>query len=273
VPPDEPRGLDPSARPNSSSASDLPADDQVAPDAEDSAPADAPERGDSDSPDEAASTAAPSEPTADSARPEVEDKSDDDDAGDEDESSATAPRDLALELRTHCRAAIEAMLFSSPDPVSTRKLAQALDVDGVDGRTVRTLVNELAAEYYEQSRGFTIEEVAGGFRMVSHPDQIDQVAALLGSNASAARLSAAALEPLAVVAYKQPVTRADIEAIRGVQAGPLLRTLLQKGLVRIAGRAEIIGRPLLYGTTKQFLEHFGLRSLNELPKVEELPRP
>jgi segregation and condensation protein B len=188
-------------------------------------------------------------------------------------SSAVSARDLAPELRAHCRAALEAMLFSTPDPVTTRKLAQALDLDGVDGRTVRTLVNELAAEYHDQRRGFTIEEVAGGFRMVSDPEMIDQVAALLGSGASATRLSAAALETLAVVAYKQPVTRADIEAIRGVQAGPLLRTLLQKGLVRITGRAEVIGRPLLYGTTKKFLEHFGLKSLNELPKVEELPHP
>ena len=151
-------------------------------------------------------------------------------------------------------------------------LAARLRDTGADGRIVRKIILELAREYDEARRGFAIEEVAGGFQMLTRKEFADYVSQLQSGGGSG-RLSQAALETLAVVAYKQPVTRADIEAIRGVQAGPLLRTLLQKGLVRITGRAEVLGRPLLYGTTKKFLEHFGLKSLNELPKVEELPKP
>ena len=179
---------------------------------------------------------------------------------------------LPPEVHALCRAAVEAILFSLAEPVSTRRLADALKDTGVDGRGVRKIIKELQAEYEEGRRGFTIEEVGGGFQMMTRPDYAEYVGAFL-AEAGGGRLSQAALETLAVVAYKQPVPRADVEAVRGVQAGPLLRSLLQKGLIRITGRAEVIGRPLLYGTTKKFLQHFGLKSLNELPKVEELPRP
>jgi len=189
------------------------------------------------------------------------------------EEETSAPeKELAPEARALCRAAIEAMLFSSAEPVTARRLAEALKDFGVGGRGVRRIVTELAKEYDESRRGVLIQEVAGGFQVRTRPEYVEYVARLLGGGGTG-RLSQAALETLAVVAYKQPVTRADIEAIRGVQAGPLLRTLLHRGLVKITGRAEILGRPLLYGTTKKFLESFGLKSLNELPKVEELPRP
>ena len=171
-----------------------------------------------------------------------------------------------------CRSAIEAMLFSSAEPVAARKLADALKHTGVESRGVRRIIRELAQEYEQADRGFTIDEVAGGFKMQTRLEYAEYVGSLIGGG-HGGRLSQAALETLAVVAYRQPVIRADIEAIRGVQAGPLLRSLLHKGLVRITGRAELIGRPLLYGTTRKFLEHFGLKSLNELPKVEELPKP
>lgn len=182
------------------------------------------------------------------------------------------PRELPPELAARARAALEAMLFSSTEPVTARRLADAMTDFELDTRSVRKLALELADDYARTPRGLIIEEVAGGFQMLTHPDHADCVSRLLGGTAHA-KLSQAALETLAVVAYKQPVTRADIESIRGVQAGPLLRTLLQKSLVRIVGRAELLGRPLLYGTTRKFLEHFGLKSLNELPRVEELPKP
>lgn len=189
------------------------------------------------------------------------------------EADAAKPAlELPPEMLALCKAAIEALLFSLPEPVSSRKLSNALRDTGIDGRGVRKIVRGLIKEYDESRRGFTIEQVAGGFQMMTRPDYAEYVAEL-SSGSSMGKLSQAALETLAVVAYKQPVTRADIEVIRGVQAGPLLRTLLHKGLVRITGRAEVIGRPLLYGTTRKFMEHFGLKSLNELPKVEELPRP
>ena len=192
---------------------------------------------------------------------------------DEEEGAEKEPaKQLPPETLLLCRSAIEAMLFSSADLVSSRKLAAVLKDTGVDGRGIRRIIRDLAKEYEESKRGFAIEELAGGFQMLSRPELAEYVADLHGGE-SHTKMSQAALETLAVVAYKQPVTRADIEAIRGVQAGPLLRTLLHKGLVKIAGRAEILGRPLLYSTTKKFLEHFGLKSINELPKVEELPRP
>ncbi len=179
---------------------------------------------------------------------------------------------LPPEALAMCKAAIEAILFASAEPLRSRKLAEALRDTGIDARGVRKLVGELAKDYDAARRGIAIEEVAGGFQILTRPEYVDYVAAAFGGSGGG-KLSQAALETLAVVAYKQPVTRADVEAIRGVQAGPLLRTLLHKGLIRITGRAEVLGRPLLYGTTDKFLEHFGLKSLNELPKVEELPKP
>lgn len=181
-------------------------------------------------------------------------------------------KDLPPESLLLCKAAIEAMLFSSPEPVSARKLAEPLRDTGIGVRGVRKLIKQLAEEYVATGRAFSIEEIAGGFQIMTKPEFAEYIADLHGSGGGG-RLSQAALETLAVIAYKQPVTRADIEAIRGVHAGPLLRMLLQKGLVKITGRAEVLGRPLLYGTTKRFLEYFALKSLNELPRVEELPSP
>jgi len=203
--------------------------------------------------------------------PEVAEEEAEPDDGDDDSDEKPA-KELPPETLAFCKTAIEAMLFASAEPVRSRKLADALSDTGIDGRGVRKIVGQLAREYEETRRGFIIEEIAGGFQMLTRPDHAEYIAALFGSGGGG-KLSQAALETLAVVAYKQPVTRADVEAIRGVQAGPLLRTLLHKRLIKITGRAEVLGRPLLYGTTRKFLEHFGLKSLNELPKVEELPKP
>ena len=216
-------------------------------------------------------------PDDDQQAPDAEQPASPEAAGDvlpeaEDAKPGKPARELPPEALALCRSAIEAMLFSSPEPITSRKLAEALRDTGIDARGVRKLVRALADEYEQSSRGFTIEEIAGGFQMLTRLDYAEYVAAVQGGGGGG-RLSQAALETLAVVAYRQPVTRADVEAIRGVQAGPLLRSLLHKGLVKIAGRAEVLGRPLLYGTTRRFLKHFGLKSLGELPKVEELPRP
>jgi len=133
---------------------------------------------------------------------------------------------------------------------------------------VRELVEELNAEYEAQERAFEICEVGGGFQIRTRMDLSEHVRALQPKRA--VRLSRASLETLAVVAYKQPVTRAEIEHVRGVDAGAVVRTLLERNLVRIAGHREIPGRPMLYATTKRFLEIFGLASLEDLPTLREL---
>jgi segregation and condensation protein B len=165
---------------------------------------------------------------------------------------------------------IEALLFAADQPLSTRRLRDLLGLD--DGNEVRRLVTELQEEYAEAGRGIQIEEIANGFRLLSNRDYGDTVAEL-HKDERKSRLSQAALETLAIVAYKQPIHRADIEAIRGVQVDSILRSLQERGLVRIVGRADLLGRPFLYGTTRRFLEAFGLKNLDDLPSVEELHIP
>jgi segregation and condensation protein B len=248
-------------------------DNQVPPPAEEEPVAPAEDEGDEPllTPAEEAALAEASERTVEPE--EAPDEADESDQSDESDASDAPRQELPPEAVQLCKSAIEAMLFSSAEPLTSRKLAEPLKEIGADGNVVRRIVRDLIQEYEASRRGFTVEEVAGGFQMMTRPDYAEFVNVLHQSGSGGGRLSQAALETLAVVAYKQPVARADIEAIRGVQAGPLLRTLLQKGLVKITGRAEVIGRPLLYGTSKKFLEVFGLKSINELPKVEELPRP
>lgn len=168
------------------------------------------------------------------------------------------------------KSAIEALLFAANEPLTTRRIRDILGLD--DGRVVRRAIENLRQEAAAAGRGIQIEEVAGGFRMLSNPACAEFVERLHASQRRS-RLSQAALETLAIIAYKQPVHRADIEAIRGVQVDAVLRGLQERGLVRIVGRAEVLGRPFLYGTTRRFLEVFGLRSLDELPKAEELHIP
>jgi segregation and condensation protein B len=138
-----------------------------------------------------------------------------------------------------------------------------------DGRDVRRHIKSLNARYQEQGSSFRIEEIAGGFRMMTLPAYNRWLVKLLRVRQET-KLSAAAMETLAIVAYKQPCTRADIEAIRGVAAGDVLNRLREMNLVKIVGRAEDLGRPMLYGTTKRFLEVFGLPGLEDLPQVEAL---
>ncbi|HEY7473153.1 MAG TPA: SMC-Scp complex subunit ScpB [Gemmatimonadota bacterium] len=162
---------------------------------------------------------------------------------------------------------LEALLFAADEPVSARRLAGML-ADATPA-LVTDLVKELNADYLRESRAFHVAEIAGGYRLVTRPEFAAWVTELKASG-GAPRLSQAALETLSIVAYKQPVTRAELESIRGVTVEGVLKTLVDRELVRIAGRQEGLGRPLLYGTTDHFLEYFGLPSLDALPRPDEL---
>jgi segregation and condensation protein B len=176
---------------------------------------------------------------------------------------------------------IEALLFSAQKPLSLREIAVAVrSAEGeespnafgkVKEAELAAALEQLKAEYVEQQRGFQLTEKAGGWQLVTDPKYAPWVRMLFPAP-KPARLSAPALETLAIIAYRQPITRADVEAVRGVSIDGVLQTLIERGLVKIAGRAEIPGRPLLYETTQFFLDHFGLRSLDELPNVAELRR-
>lgn len=160
---------------------------------------------------------------------------------------------------------VEALLFSSDTPLPGSKLAQVLGVG--DAGDVRRHVDSLNAKYVANGAAFRIEAIAKGYQMLSL-SMYDRWIGKLHQARADARLSGAALETLAIVAYKQPVLRADVETIRGVAVGDMLNRLREMNLVRIVGRAEEIGRPLLYGTTTKFLEAFGLASLSDLPKMD-----
>ena len=164
---------------------------------------------------------------------------------------------------------IEAVLFASDEPLTPPRLAGIVET-GV--KQVREHIECLNEKYRSQNCAFRIEQIAGGYQMLTLSPYNHWLKKLLRARADG-KLSPAALETLAIVAYKQPVIRADIEVIRGVAVGEVLRGLMYKGLVKIVGRAEVLGRPMLYGTTKKFLEIFGLNSLKDLPRVEELKRP
>jgi segregation and condensation protein B len=166
---------------------------------------------------------------------------------------------------------IEALLFCSDEPVSDERLA-ATAGDDVTVAAVREAAAALAAEYEASGRAFGVHEIAGGWQLFTRPEFNKYLKKLLQAR-NEARFTQAALETLSIVAYKQPISRAEIEDIRGVACGDLLRTLMEKGLVRIAGRGEGLGRPLLYGTTKKFLMAFGLSSVKELPDSKQLVQP
>jgi segregation and condensation protein B len=174
---------------------------------------------------------------------------------------------------------IEALLFSAQKPLSIREIATAIrgaedelspnEFSRVREAEVAAALEQLKIEYVEQQRAFQLVEKAEGWQLATDTQYAQWVRQLFPA-AKPARLSAPALETLAIIAYRQPITRADVEAVRGVNIDSVLQTLMERGLVKIAGRAEIPGRPLLYETTQFFLDHFGLRNLEELPNVEEL---
>ena len=162
---------------------------------------------------------------------------------------------------------LEAVLFLSRQPLPSRKLSQLAKLE--DGTQARTMVKQLNQHYDEIGRAFHVKQVAGGFQLRTRPQFSDWISRL-DHVPRAKRLSNPALETLTVVAYRQPVIKTDIEAIRGVSCGEMLRQLLEKGLVKIAGRSEKLGRPFLYATSKEFLTQFGFNSLKDLPRSEQL---
>jgi len=164
---------------------------------------------------------------------------------------------------------VEAVLFASDEPLKESRLS---DIVGTRVSQIRKHVKNLNDKYQANGNVFRIEQIAGGFQMLTLSSYNHWLKKLLRVR-DASKLSPAALETLAIIAYKQPIIRADIEVVRGVAAGEVIRGLMYKGLVKIVGRAEVLGRPMLYGTTKKFLEVFGLNSLKDLPKIEELKKP
>ncbi len=162
---------------------------------------------------------------------------------------------------------IEALLFASDQPVSAGKLRGCIETD--DEVPVAEIVDQLNDWYAQQERAFFIMEVAGGYQLVTRKE-FEPYVKKLYVNASRMRLSQAALEALAIIAYKQPVSRPEIDDIRGVNSDSVVRTLLERDLIRVKGRAEQPGRPLLYGTSDEFLRYFGLNSLDDLPRLKEI---
>ncbi len=165
---------------------------------------------------------------------------------------------------------VEAVLFASDEPLSVQRLVNIVEAGSI--KQVRDCVKELNDKYRSNGSAFRIEQIAGGYQIMTL-DVFGYWLKKLVRVRTETKLSQAALETLAIISYKQPVIRADIEAIRGVAAGEVIRNLMYKGLVKIVGRAEVLGRPMLYGTTKKFLDIFGLNTLKDLPKIEELKKP
>ena len=176
---------------------------------------------------------------------------------------------------------VEALLFSAQKPLSIRELATAIKGAGAEDELspnefarateaeIAAALEQLKIEYVQEQHAFAMTEKAEGWQLVTDPAFVRWVRQLFPAP-KPARLTAPALETLAIIAYRQPIIRADVEAVRGVSIDGVLQTLMERGLVKIAGRAEVPGRPLLYETTQFFLDHFGLRALDELPNVEEL---
>src|SRR5207253_9430075 len=173
------------------------------------------------------------------------------------------------------------LLFAAQKPLGARELVSAIKAAGAEDELmpnefaktteaqVAAALEQLKIEYLQQGRAFQLAEKAEGWQLVSDPVYAPWVRQLFPA-AKPARLTPPSLETLAIIAYRQPITRADVEAVRGVAVDGVLQSLMERGLVKIAGRAEVPGRPLLYETTQFFLEHFGLRNLDELPNAEEL---
>ncbi len=162
---------------------------------------------------------------------------------------------------------LEAILFAADGPLTIEQIAATVPDVGAD--EILSTFDRMRDAYETEGRGWRLEPVAGGWQLLSHPEMYPYVERFLEGRRRA-RLSRAALETLAVVSYRQPITRGELEDIRGVDCGAVLHTLIERDLVRISGRAPTIGRPLFYGTTERFLEHFGLGSLSDLPRLEEI---
>lgn len=169
-------------------------------------------------------------------------------------------------MQDNLKPIIESLLFVADEPLGIKQLEAMLG--DVSRQQIKELLEQLMTEYETQKRGFVLQEVAGGYQFRTRPEYRQWVVKLKQS--STAKLSRAALETLAIIAYKQPVLRTDVEHLRGVDCGGIFKTLLERELIRILGRKDLPGRPMVYGTTKRFLELFGLKDLSSLPTLEEM---
>lgn len=172
---------------------------------------------------------------------------------------------MTIPAEQELRNIIETLLFVSETPLSIDRIKSVVSADA---KTVKDTLSRLASEYEKRNGGFFLMEVAGGYQIRTKPEYAEWVKKLVQPNPL--RMSKAALETLTIIAYKQPVIRSEIEHIRGVDSGGILRMLLELKLIRVLGRKEIPGRPLIYSTTKRFLEVFGLKDLRDLPTPEEI---
>lgn len=173
---------------------------------------------------------------------------------------------MTEEGSSYIQGAVEALLFVSDKPVTIEELKEA--IGDVEGRALRQALEELKTKYESEKRGMVIMEIAGGYQMLSSSEYANAIRTFYRTQKKE-KLSKPALESLAIIAYKQPVTRLEVELIRGVNSDGVVNHLLEKSLIKIVGRKDVPGKPFLYGTTKEFLEYFGLRSLEDLPKLEE----
>lgn len=216
------------------------------------------------SPDETAGAVDVDETALESTEPPVPDA--------DEETDETGAIDSSVDLDDpQLQGRLEALLLSCDKAVSSAKLAEWMDLGIEDGGSavIKALIERLNATYEQTGRAFSIERVARGWQIRTRGEFADVIAKMRRTR-SEGKLSQAALETLAIIAYRQPVLRADIEAIRGVACGEVLRSLMERHMVKIVGRAEVLGRPMLYGTTTRFLEVFGLASVKDLPQVADL---
>jgi segregation and condensation protein B len=168
----------------------------------------------------------------------------------------------------HLKGAVEALLFVSEKPVTIDQLKNA--IPGSQGADIKDAVDALTVDYTCESKGMTVTAIANGYQMLSRQAYAGYIREFYKTR-SREKLSRPALESLAIIAYKQPVSRSDVELIRGINSDGVVMHLLNKGLIKMVGRKEVPGRPYVYGTTTQFLEYFGLRALEDLPKLEDFP--
>jgi segregation and condensation protein B len=185
----------------------------------------------------------------------------------DDQPSAASELAPAARVSAELKAVIEALVFASPEPLTLKALRKLLQ--GEAAEQIEATLSALKAEYESGDRGLQLIEVAGGYEIVTRPELHDWVRRLFHERTTQ-KLSVQALETLAVIAYKQPVTAAEIAEIRGVNTAGVLATLVDRRLIRIAGRKQVVGRPFMYATTREFLDRFGLRDLSELPKIEDM---
>jgi len=160
---------------------------------------------------------------------------------------------------------IEALLFVSEKPLTVEDIRQS--IDGMDEEKIKIAIEELKKEYSDSERSFNIAELAGGYQIITNPEFAPWISKLFKRDET--KLSNPSLETLAIIAYKQPLTRSEIEAIRGVNVDGVIKTLVDKNLIKMRGRRDVPGRPITYGTTNEFLKRFGLKGLDHLPKLRD----